>query len=258
LDAIKPTLTHLVLCSATIPTALEAQLSTQFPGMQRIVAPKIHTAPRRIEFEMVLERDKLAALLSTLRSIQLSGSEPDKDVKRVIVFCNARETVRQVYDYLKAESEISARNGDPYYFELIPFTRENFDRHSAIERFNQPHPGDRHETLQSDVPARPAPSSDISARLEARKRVPKMLRVLITTDMASRGLDTIGAKNLVLFDIPFSSIDLLHRLGRTARAGTRGKATLLVSRNEYRGRTKLWVNEIRDRVIKGVALVMKI
>jgi ATP-dependent RNA helicase MRH4 len=83
----------------------------------------------------------------------------------------------------------------------------------------------------------------------------KKLRILITTDMGSRGLDTLSAKTIVLYDVPYSSIDLLHRLGRTARAGTRGRAIMIVSKAEYRGRTKEWVNEIRDRLIRGEALV---
>jgi ATP-dependent RNA helicase MRH4, mitochondrial len=72
--------------------------------------------------------------------------------------------------------------------------------------------------------------------------------------MGSRGLDTMNSKTVVLYDVPYSSIDLIHRLGRTARAGTRGKAFMIVSKAEYRGRTKEWVNEIRDKLIRGEAL----
>ena len=193
--------------------------------MQRIVAPKIHTAPRRINFQVMVESDKREALLNTLRAIQADNTEPDRDIKRVIVFCNVREVVREVYEYLKSSEEVHKSEGNDGLFELIPFTRDNFDRHTALERFNE-------QTEKSDK-----------------------LRILITTDMGSRGLDTIAAKTVVLYDVPYSSIDLLHRLGRTARAGTRGKAVMMVSKAEYRGRTKEWVNEIRDRLIKGEALV---
>ena len=248
LTTFLPTLTHLVLCSATIPTALESQLSSQFPGMHRIVTPKIHTAPRRLDFQVAFESDKRAGLLNTLRSVQTNATEPDADVKRTIVFCNARETVREVYEFLKAEEDIQAKAGDPLHFELIPFTRDNYDRHTALERFND----------KSPSTSEPSDSTDQELMQKWRKEEEsnsKALRVLITTDMASRGLDTLDCKTLVLYDIPFSNIDLLHRLGRTARAGKRGKAIMLVSKAEYRGRTREWVNEIRDRVIKGEALV---
>lgn len=226
LHTVRPQLTHLVLCTATIPLALEERLSKSFGGMQRIVAPKIHTAPRRINFQLILESDKRQALLDTLRSIHADDTEPDRDIKRIIVFCNVREGVREVYEYLKSAEEVNKSEGNECLFELIPFTRDNFDRHTALERFNA----------------------------EAKEKSDK-LRILITTDMGSRGLDTIAAKTVVLYDVPYSSIDLLHRLGRTARAGTRGRAFMIVSKAEYRGRTKEWVNEIRDRLIKGEALV---
>lgn len=246
LTSLLPNLTHLVLCSATIPSALESQLSSQFPGMQRIVTPKIHTAPRRLDFQVAFESDKRAGLLNALRTIQLNATEPDADVKRTIVFCNARETVREVYEYLKAEEDIATKAGDPLHFELIPFTRDNYDRHTALERFNE-----KAGTTSNESPD----PQFVSEWYKHGDSNSKALRVLITTDMASRGLDTLDCKTLVLYDIPFSNIDLLHRLGRTARAGKRGKAIMLVSKAEYRGRTREWVNEIRDRVIKGEALV---
>jgi len=224
LDTVRQQLTHLVLCTATIPLALEEKLGHRFPGMQRIVAPKIHTAPRRIDFQLILEADKREALLDLLHSVQADNKEPDRDIKRAIVFCNSREGVREIYEYIKASEDLASSNG---VFELIPFTRDNFDRHTALERFN-------------------SPASTSNA---------KKLRILLTTDMGSRGLDTIQARTVVLYDVPYSSIDLLHRLGRTARAGTRGRAYMIVSKAEYRGRTKEWVNEIRDRLIRGVPLV---
>ena len=227
LNIVKHQLTHLVLCTATIPVALEKKLRYYHPGMHRIVAPKIHTAPRRIDFSVVLERDKRQALLDTLRSIQADNTEPEADIKRALVFCNVREGVREVYEYLKAAEDIGESNDESGGLELIPFTRDNFDRHTALDRFNE----------------------------QATSPNSKKLRILITTDMGSRGLDTITAKSVVLYDVPYSSIDLLHRLGRTARAGTRGKAFMIVSKAEYRGKTREWVNEIRDRLIRGEALV---
>jgi ATP-dependent RNA helicase MRH4, mitochondrial len=77
----------------------------------------------------------------------------------------------------------------------------------------------------------------------------------ITTDMGSRGLDILQANTVVLYDIPFSSLDLLHCLGQTARAGTRGHTIMIVSKAEYQGKTKEWVNEIRDSLTCGDTLV---
>ncbi|KAI0910850.1 DEAD/DEAH box helicase [Ustulina deusta] len=52
--------------------------------------------------------------------------------------------------------------------------------------------------------------------------------VLITTDIASRGLDVPAVDLVIEYDAAFSVDDHTHRIGRTARAGRPGKAVLFV------------------------------
>ncbi|KAI0897173.1 DEAD-domain-containing protein [Annulohypoxylon nitens] len=52
--------------------------------------------------------------------------------------------------------------------------------------------------------------------------------VLITTDIASRGLDVPAVDLVIEYDPAFSIDDHVHRIGRTARAGRPGKATLFL------------------------------
>ncbi|KAK7751363.1 ATP-dependent RNA helicase dbp7 [Diatrype stigma] len=52
--------------------------------------------------------------------------------------------------------------------------------------------------------------------------------VLLTTDIASRGLDVPAVDLVVEYDPAFSAADHVHRVGRTARAGRSGKATLFL------------------------------
>ena len=49
-------------------------------------------------------------------------------------------------------------------------------------------------------------------------------RVLVATDIASRGIDVMGIELVVNFDLPSTSDDYVHRIGRTARAGAGGHA----------------------------------
>lgn len=49
-------------------------------------------------------------------------------------------------------------------------------------------------------------------------------RVLVATDIASRGIDVKGIETVINFDLPTGSDDYVHRIGRTARAGEEGHA----------------------------------
>lgn len=51
-------------------------------------------------------------------------------------------------------------------------------------------------------------------------------RVLVATDIASRGIDVIGIELVVNYDLPSAPEDYVHRIGRTARAGAGGHAII--------------------------------
>ncbi|CAK7346723.1 unnamed protein product [Dovyalis caffra] len=54
---------------------------------------------------------------------------------------------------------------------------------------------------------------------------------LVCTDLAARGLD-LDVDHVIMFDFPMNSIDYLHRTGRTARMGAKGKVTSLVAKKD--------------------------
>lgn len=54
---------------------------------------------------------------------------------------------------------------------------------------------------------------------------------LVCTDLAARGLD-LDVDHVIMFDFPSNSIDYLHRTGRTARMGAKGKVTSLVAKKD--------------------------
>ena len=53
--------------------------------------------------------------------------------------------------------------------------------------------------------------------------------VLVTTDLASRGIDIANLPVVVNFDLPRSATDYTHRIGRTGRAGASGAAVSFVT-----------------------------
>ena len=55
------------------------------------------------------------------------------------------------------------------------------------------------------------------------------IRVLVATDLAARGIDVSGLAAVVNYDLPRSTTDYVHRVGRTGRAGERGVAVTFVT-----------------------------
>lgn len=59
-------------------------------------------------------------------------------------------------------------------------------------------------------------------------------RVLVATDIISRGIDVEDIDMVINYDVPHDAEDYVHRIGRTARAGAHGKACTLVSPDDQR------------------------
>ena len=54
------------------------------------------------------------------------------------------------------------------------------------------------------------------------------IQYLVATDVAARGLDITGVTHIYNYDIPETSEDYIHRIGRTGRAGNDGYTCMFV------------------------------
>merc|ERR1712176_426435 len=80
-------------------------------------------------------------------------------------------------------------------------------------------------------------------RLESLEKFRKgEVQILLATDLAARGLDISSVETVINFEMPNQVETYIHRIGRTARAGRRGKSCTLIGE----GRRHLMKDIMRD------------
>jgi ATP-independent RNA helicase DbpA len=108
--------------------------------------------------------------------------------RSAVIFCNHRESVERVSDFLKEKSIVNV-----FYHGAL----EQPERDSALAKFRNG-------------------SSD----------------VLVTTDLAARGLDVPNIRYIIHYHLPNTEEVFIHRNGRTARVAASGTAILILSPEE--------------------------
>lgn len=208
-------LQRLILCSATIPKSLDTRLREDYPDITRLVTPNLHVIPRRVQLSIVdvdgelYKGNRMLACADTLYTLAKEPSEPGQ-LKRVIVFVNERGTPKEVAVYLQSKD-----------IDAIALDRDTSER-------------DNREILEIFT----GDKVDVEEGKEGRRR----MKVLVTTDILSRGVDTKTVKNVILYDVPHSTIDFIHRVGRVGRLGRRGRAWILVDKATNKG----WVKDLKE------------
>jgi len=258
-----PSIKQLILCSATIPRSLDSYMRRTFPDMRRLVTPNLHAIPRHVQLSVVdVEKDpyrgnKMLACADTIMSIGKASAEYGKpgSITHILVFVNEREKSQEVAEYLdlKGIDALALNRDTPEQRQsetLSEFTTlmKNQSPVATVDVSEPPNApkyvtwGPSSTSLPSTNPASPP--------MSGRRRLPNT-KVLVSTDLGSRGIDTLAVKNVILFDVPHSTVDFIHRLGRTGRMGRRGRGFVLVGKHDRRD----VVREVREGMFKGQALI---
>lgn len=77
-------------------------------------------------------------------------------------------------------------------------------------------------------------------------------RILVATDIASRGIDVDSVSHVINYDVPQAPEDYVHRVGRTGRAGNVGQAITLVTPNEELSMRD--IEKLTEQKVKRVVL----
>ncbi|KAI9796616.1 MAG: RNA helicase [Piccolia ochrophora] len=259
LDRASPSLRQLILCSATIPRSLDSFVHKRFPDAHRLTTPNLHAIPRRVQLGVVdidkepYRGNRSLACADTIWSIGRSAAEhavshgeahdDEIAVKRMLVFVNEREKAQEVADFLVSKgidaAALSRDTPEQRQAEILSsFTTLTSDTASIAPDTSLKHP-----SAPNFVPA--------NRSAAPTKRVLPNTKVLVTTDLGSRGIDTLAVRHVLLYDVPHTTIDFIHRLGRTGRMGRRGRGIVLVGKNDR----KDIVKEVREGMYKGQALI---
>lgn len=256
IDRCTPSLKQLILCSATIPRSLDNFLRTRFPDIRRLTTPNLHAIPRRVQLGVIdidghlYQGNRNLACADTIWNIGKAAAEHDgpvkgqMDVKRILVFVNERETTSEVADFLcsKGIDAISLNRDTEEARKTEMLASFTLADPLTIPKDEQ-HPGGLRDNLPNYIPAGQAPPP-------VKRSLPNV-KVVVTTDLGSRGIDTLAVRHVILYDVPHSTIDFIHRLGRTGRMGRRGRGIVLVGKNDR----KDVVAEIKSAMFSGKALI---
>lgn len=260
IDRASPSLQQLIFCSATIPRSMDSYLNNRYPETKRLATPNLHAIPRRVQLSVVdvekvpYQGNRDLACAQTIWDIGKEAAESGEDrQKKIVVFVNEREKTIELADYLRSKgidaNALSRDSDDRKQAEILAsFTGASVTAPSKLAK----------ETKQSSVeqykPAlSPGDLAEQKSSQGSRPNVRKLenTKILVTTDIGSRGIDTLLVKHVILYDVPHTSIDFIHRLGRVGRMGRRGRGIVLVGRHDR----KDIVKEIREGMFKGQALI---
>jgi ATP-dependent RNA helicase MRH4, mitochondrial len=233
---------NIILTSATIPNSLSNYLERHHPSMQRLVSSKIHRLPSTLQTEYVdwSGGNKHADIEKRIRqvwaedSVGPSAAGEMPKLSKILIFCNKGTRVEGLGEYLE---EKGIKN---VWLTGNADTRaKGSNKH--LEGFLKQRPG-RSEANGDEVAEEGIVEAD-SSNANDPKKTP---HVMITTSLLSRGLDfSPDLKNVFIVDEPRNLIDFLHRAGRSARAGARGRVVVF---GKYEGRGSERAKEVRRRV----------
>lgn len=151
------------------------------------------------------------SILKNPKEISLAISKPAAGVLQAAYLA---------YDSQKASLIRQLINDKPSYSSIIVFTSTKKKVHEVVR------------VLKGNGYNVQAVSSDLvqKDREDAvRKFRSKETRVLVATDVLSRGIDIKGINLVINYDVPNDAEDYVHRIGRTARADSTGVALTIIN-----------------------------
>jgi ATP-dependent RNA helicase MRH4, mitochondrial len=260
IDRAAPSLKQLILCSATIPRSLDSFLDKRFPNIKRLVTPKLHSIPRRVQLGSVdIDKDPYrgnrnlacADVIWTIGKSVHENTEATHTVKSMLVFVNERDKAEEVAEFLASkgiDAVALTRDTTEQRQSEILSTFTCASRLEGEEKSTDP----KKKSFRDFIPFDQNTIATSSAAAPSRptRHLPNT-KVLVATDLGSRGIDTLAVRHVILYDVPHTTIDFVHRLGRMGRMNRRGRGIVLMGKHDR----KDVVAEVKNAMFNGQALI---
>ena len=147
--------------------------------------------------------------------INISPDEPTLEIIKQAAFFISKEKKQALLEYLLADSTIT---------RALVFTRTKHGANRVVKKLQRR--GIRVESIHGN-------KSQSARQIALKNFRTGKARVLVATDVASRGLDVDNISHVIQFDLPDVPETYLHRIGRTARAGAGGTAFAFCEKNQH-------------------------
>ncbi|OEF25590.1 DEAD/DEAH box helicase [Vibrio rumoiensis] len=190
------------------------------PELLKIHKAAKHRRRQTLMFSATLDHAEVNGLSSELlndpKRISIGASaEEHKDIDQSFYLCDHLDHKEAILERLLQEAE---------YKQVIIFTATRVDTERLTVKLNE----QKLKAVALSGGLNQTQRNNIMSQFER-----SVHKILVTTDIASRGLDIANVTHVINFDMPKHTEEYVHRVGRTGRAGNKGTAMSLVGPKDW-------------------------
>ncbi|WP_394245002.1 DEAD/DEAH box helicase [Vibrio astriarenae] len=190
------------------------------PELRRIHKAAKHRRRQTLMFSATLDHaevnDIASEMLNAPKRIAIGVSnEEHKDINQRFYLCDHLDHKEAILNRVLEEAE---------YKQLIIFTATRDDTERLCAKLNE-------KKLKAVALSGNLNQTQRNTIMSQFERA--VFKILVTTDVASRGLDIANVTHVINFDMPKHTEEYVHRVGRTGRAGNKGDAISLVGPKDW-------------------------
>ncbi|MFB9215911.1 DEAD/DEAH box helicase [Vibrio sinaloensis] len=190
------------------------------PELRRIHNAAKHRRRQTLMFSATLDHaevnDIAFEMLNAPKRIAVGVSnEEHKDITQKFYLCDHLDHKEAILERVIEEAN---------YKQLIIFTATRADTDRLTEKLNEK----KLKAIALSGNLNQTQRNTIMSQFERA-----VFKILVTTDVASRGLDIANVTHVINFDMPKHTEEYVHRVGRTGRAGNKGDAVSLVGPKDW-------------------------